>query len=88
MQYSLLVVQYAVTSQVLNAYKMACEFSLSQKLLQSIHQQPPYQPVLMVICYATLKLAELVPHLFLLLSKNLVELEIFISVEDELLNHC
>ena len=41
-------------------------------------KQPPYQLVLMVICYATLKLAELVPRLFLLLSKNLVELEIYI----------
>ena len=41
-------------------------------------KQPPYQLVLMVICYATLKLAELAPRLFLLLSKNLVELEIYI----------
>ena len=30
----------------------------------------------MVICYATLKLAEVVPRLFLLLSKNLIALDI------------
>ena len=58
---------------------MACEFLSSQKLLQLLHQQPPYQLALMVIYYATLKLAELVPRLFLLLSKNLVALDIYLG---------
>ena len=41
--------------------------------------QPPYQLVLMVICNATLKLAELVPCLFLLSSKNSVAFDIYLG---------
>ena len=80
-QYSLLLVQYAVTSAVLNAYKMACEFLLSPKLLQLLHQQPPYQLVLIliVIFNATLKLAELAPCLFLHSSKNSLALDIYLG---------
>ena len=78
-QYSLLLVQYAVTSPVTNAYKIACDFLSWQKLLQLLHKQPPYQLVLMVICYATLKLAELVPCLFLLSGKNSVAFDIHLG---------
>ena len=78
-QYSLLLVQYAVTSPVINAYKIGCDFLLWQKLLQLLHQQPPYQLVLMVIYNATLKLAELALHLFLLSSKNSVTIDIYLG---------
>ena len=50
-----------------------------QKVLQLLHQQPPYQLVLMVICNATLKLAELVPRLFLRSSKNSVAFDIYLG---------
>ena len=76
-QYSFLLVQYAVTSPVINAYKIGCDFLPWQKLLQLLHQQPPYQLVLMVIYNATLKLAELVPCFFLLSSK--VALNIYLG---------
>ena len=60
---------------------MACEFLLSPKLLQLLHQQPPYQLVLIliVIFNATLKLAELAPCLFLHSSKNSVALDIYLG---------
>ena len=64
---------------VLNVYKMACEFLSSQKLLQLLHQQTPYQLVLMLIYNAILKLAELVPHLFLFSSRNSVALDIYLG---------
>ena len=68
-----------MTSPVLNAYKIVCEFLSLQKLLQLPHQQPPYQLVLMMIYNATLKLAELVPCLFLLSSKNSAALDIYLG---------
>ena len=84
-QYSFLLVQYAVTSPVINAYKIGCDFLPWQKLLQLLHQQPPYQLVLMVIYNATLKLAELVPRFFLLSSK--VAFDIYLG-KWQLWNHC
>ena len=47
------------------------------KLFKLRRQQPPYQLVLMVICNATLKLAELVPRLFLRSGKNSVAFDIY-----------
>ena len=58
---------------------MACEFLSSQKLLQLLHQQTPYQLELMLIYNAILKLAELVPHLFLFSSRNSVVLDIYLG---------
>ena len=68
-----------MTLPVINAYKIACDFLSWQKLLQLRRQQPPYQLVLMVICNATLKLAELVPRLFLRSSKNSVAFDIYLG---------
>ena len=69
------IIFFWFNTPVINAYKIACGFLPWQKLLQLLHQQPPYQLVLMVIFNATLKL----PRLFLLSSKNSVAFDIYLG---------
>ena len=73
------IIFFWFNTPVINAYKIACDFLPWQKLLQLLHQLPPYQLVLMVIFNATLKLAELIPRIFLLSSKNSVAFDIYLG---------
>ena len=73
------IIFFWFNTPVINAYKIAHDFLPWQKLLQLLHQQPPYQLLLMVIFNATLKLTELVPPFFLLSSKNSVAFNIYLG---------